>query len=195
MFRLLLRNRSGVSIRIRGGMTLPLENHTLEKATARQQQGSSPRGRGTLLQVAHDLAVQRFIPAWAGNTNPYSITAKSITAHPRVGGEHISRDAAVRHCTGSSPRGRGTRPSRPSRPTVHPHVGGEHNKRVSTLGKIHGSSPRGRGTRPDRSLPATRLRFIPAWAGNTESSSTASRSVSVHPRVGGEHAYCSPGTA
>ena len=28
MFRLLLRNRSGVSIRIRGGMTLPLENHT-----------------------------------------------------------------------------------------------------------------------------------------------------------------------
>ena len=30
--------------------------------------GSSPRGRGTLLCLAHQCGVMRVIPAWAGNT-------------------------------------------------------------------------------------------------------------------------------
>src|SRR5690606_35715040 len=111
---------------------------------------------------------------------------------------------------GSSPRGRGT-PAPPaaraarrrfipawagnttttyptwSARSVHPRVGGEHAVTAVLSISSAGSSPRGRGTRPECAPQSARGRFIPAWAGNTGSSTRATCSTTVHPRVGGEH--------
>ena len=114
-------------------------------------------------------------------------------------------------CGGSSPRGRGTRRSpagslrrfrfipawagntyypcwpRPSHP-VHPRVGGEHERAHRRNNIYVGSSPRGRGT-PDAGVTnSPESRFIPAWAGNTATTTSAQPRAPVHPRVGGEHA-------
>ena len=50
-----------------------------------------------------------------------------------------------------------------------------------------GSSPRGRGTLASVSFSRFRVRFIPAWAGNTTTRSSPAPRSTVHPRVGGEH--------
>ena len=52
--------------------------------------------------------------------------------------------------------------------------------------KQGGSSPRGRGTPPRRRDPMTLFRFIPARAGNAQSSNNRHPLPSVHPRAGGE---------
>ncbi len=50
-----------------------------------------------------------------------------------------------------------------------------------------GSSPRERGTRGLEGGQVADGRFIPAWAGNTATVGRISRTIAVHPRVGGEH--------
>ena len=64
---------------------------------------------------------------------------------------------------------------------------GEHPRSLRTGRHRLGSSPRVRGTRPG--LPSTRTfhRFIPACAGNTPWAGIACSTLSVHPRVCGEH--------
>ena len=111
---------------------------------------------------------------------------------------------------GSSPRGRGKRRGGCSSPrpvwlipawagktrrvavtracaAAHPRVGGE-NKAVRDLRvTLVGSSPRGRGKhRLVQDLPPA-SRLIPAWAGKTSTTQTASPSGPAHPRVGGEN--------
>ena len=172
--------------------------------------GSSPRGRGTRLTTALLHALQRFIPAWAGNTGIRGVEQERKAVHPRVGGEHqvwCFGTAAIR---GSSPRGRGTRrPGQTSMATgrfipawagntfddkgkpitrlVHPRVGGEHSPHAGHRFFGGGSSPRGRGTRHAVHRAPCSRRFIPAWAGNTAWPSSIGSVLSVHPRVGGEH--------
>jgi len=51
----------------------------------------------------------------------------------------------------------------------------------------NGSSPRGRGTPSPHPRTHHAPRFIPAWAGNTESDRPHHETSPVHPRVGGEH--------
>ena len=70
---------------------------------------------------------------------------------------------------------------------VHPRVGGEHEYRVGLYTGCDGSSPRGRGTLCLGSQSQTIYRFIPAWAGNTQSFWSTTTCRAVHPRVGGEH--------
>ena len=50
---------------------------------------------------------------------------------------------------------------------VHPRVGGEHGSNGRPRGLAFGSSPRGRGTLLPPVTIILKLRFIPAWAGNT----------------------------
>ncbi len=71
--------------------------------------GSSPRGRGTHYVPLAYSATDRFIPAWAGNTEPTTEFGAKFTVHPRVGGEHGSTGTIDPAVVGSSPRGRGTR--------------------------------------------------------------------------------------
>ena len=133
--------------------------------------GSSPRMRGTLIHaVAHPLE-QRFIPAYAGNTQAGGKADRIVAVHPRVCGEHASEDWQAFGPAGSSPRMRGTRnPKRiPARNIrfipayagntgatggasaarlVHPRVCGEHGQTERERLLLAGSSPRMRGTQP-----------------------------------------------
>ena len=172
--------------------------------------GSSPRGRGTLVIDRADRQVERFIPAWAGNTAANRFNASLQSVHPRVGGEHLPADPRIRQFIGSSPRGRGTLAipfsvwpvyrfipawagntlpggASRARSAVHPRVGGEHYRMAEHYGINNGSSPRGRGTLTSLRVIHGRSRFIPAWAGNTWHPSRKAAAGPVHPRVGGEH--------
>ena len=135
--------------------------------------GSSPRGRGTLVHHRQHGAPDRFIPAWAGNARIRSRWSVISPVHPRVGGERCWPRIACASLIGSSPRGRGTlcggycpqlrgrfipawagnamRGILPATPgTVHPRVGGERAWTHAQGFSVDGSSPRGRGT-PSRS--------------------------------------------
>ena len=130
--------------------------------------GSSPRGRGKLINGISSMFGSGLIPAWAGKTsfrvNGYSMA----TAHPRVGGENQIADLVPNAFEGSSPRGRG-KPALaqgaitylrlipawagktsglfplPMTPAAHPRVGGENCCFKPSNGARWGSSPRGRG--------------------------------------------------
>ncbi len=172
--------------------------------------GSSPRGRGTRAIVSAGVTMQRFIPAWAGNTAAGAGPRSVPPVHPRVGGEHQMAQVQMMLDAGSSPRGRGTpRQARNAarfgrfipawagntarltslkrRNAVHPRVGGEHAVAAHFCHLSAGSSPRGRGTHGALDCGLWLRRFIPAWAGNTIVKISESRAVTVHPRVGGEH--------
>ena len=153
--------------------------------------GSSPRGRGKPSSLRSTRTTRRLIPAWAGKTRRQRSRSHRVRAHPRVGGENRTIDAARKTRRGSSPRGRGKPhgPPRclPSRP-AHPRVGGENAKASRILGSLDGSSPRGRGKRSGSLMTVHMTGLIPAWAGKTALSAHSRMSRPAHPRVGGENA-------
>ena len=184
--------------------------HSTEANAVPLALGSSPRGRGTLFLDSQRRADFRFIPAWAGNTGLHKCRVCRQPVHPRVGGEHIRQCSHHSLPSGSSPRGRGTPefawsiliPTRfipawagntsrrypsTSLAAVHPRVGGEHFLPLPPHEPHGGSSPRGRGTPVLDLAGFVQVRFIPAWAGNTQPACARSRARPVHPRVGGEH--------
>ena len=174
--------------------------------------GSSPRTRGTRGTGATTGATWWwFIPAYTGNTPQGPGWSAWQPVHPRVHGEHHNEWRAPAAVLGSSPRTRGTRlrrihlslrgrfipaytgntahaPNLQVGPPVHPRVHGEHRLTVSPMEGWAGSSPRTRGTPGRYVLEAPRVRFIPAYTGNTSSSPTRAPPPPVHPRVHGEHA-------
>ena len=77
----------------------------------------------------------------------------------------------------------------PLNTAVHPRWRGEHSlSRAELLTEI-GSSPLARGTRLEPGRMCWLLRFIPAGAGNTSVPPCCRRSMTVHPRWRGEHAF------
>ena len=82
--------------------------HCPRHAGAREYNGSSPRGRGTLSPRRHQPVHPQFIPARAENTWRQPGASMGSTVHPRAGGEHGRTFRASTNVTGSSPRGRGT---------------------------------------------------------------------------------------
>ena len=139
-----LASCGGSSPRGRGTLIDP---HPFHPASS----GSSPRGRGTPLLRHASGPFRRFIPAWAGDTSRLLASFTFIAVHPRVGGGHF-------------PPGE-----------------------MEVL--RDGSSPRGRGTRGARHAATGIARFIPAWAGDTMAVRRRPCSGSVHPRVGGGHSF------
>ena len=77
--------------------------------------GSSPRVRGTQLEILLFPFRQRFIPARAGNTLDTTPWHRKWTVHPRACGEHLIYAHNGGKFDGSSPRVRGTL----SRTTCH----------------------------------------------------------------------------
>ena len=134
-----------------------------------EEDGSSPRARGTRNVGRNDWHVWRFIPACAGNTRIASAYSATTAVHPRVRGEHVRHHHKSSLYSGSSPRARGT-----------------HHAPTCAATEC-GSSPRARGTHRLRGEGLQLLRFIPACAGNTSDWRSASSSRRVHPRVRGEH--------
>ena len=176
--------------------------------------GSSPRGRGTLAAGAAAVRLQRFIPARAGNAATTKAPNNAPAVHPRAGGERNATATGYNPNSGSSPRGRGTRPPVligaiqirfiPARAgnarcrlhlclsnTVHPRAGGERVTPTGWLPPPCGSSPRGRGTLRHQRPGQRQRRFIPARAGNARSGLMRCWGWTVHPRAGGER-FLSP---
>ena len=152
--------------------------------------GSSPRGRGKLLQCFECRPGRGFIPARAGKTPGSSKARQSSRAHPRAGGENQPNESYEASVTGSSPRGRGKRqqnrdaqatarliPARAGKTglgaalsdliSAHPRAGGENDASAFTPGHALGSSPRGRGKLCSMILLSVMGRLIPARAGKT----------------------------
>ena len=172
--------------------------------------GSSPRMRGTRRGHRTFDASLRFIPAYAGNTKASLFPLQCAPVHPRVCGEHLVASIAFARTVGSSPRMRGTRRPAIQRPcrerfipayagnttasnttsvsrAVHPRVCGEHTPIFIRLRCPRGSSPRMRGTPRKARGNCDKRRFIPAYAGNTRSTTATPINSAVHPRVCGEH--------
>ena len=70
--------------------------------------GSSPLTRGTPPRLICILPAQRFIPAYAGNSNPANTPINSLPVHPRLRGELERLGIFVKRTPGSSPLTRGT---------------------------------------------------------------------------------------
>ena len=74
-------------------------------------QGLSPRGRGKRVLSSEHGHLERSIPAWAGETIGYELSAKYAEVYPRVGGGNLPSNNCGGSVTGLSPRGRGKRGS------------------------------------------------------------------------------------
>ena len=185
------------------------EHRTLSRKKSASA-GSSPRVRGTLQPRRFLIASHGIIPAYAGNTTRVLASPTFQRDHPRVCGEHFSKQVRTVVYVGSSPRMRGTPvflessycpvgiiPAYAGNTTStavplpltrdHPRVCGEHPDFTARISACWGSSPRMRGTR----LPAGAVRggrgIIPAYAGNTMASIPGILCQPDHPRVCGEH--------
>ena len=70
--------------------------------------GSSPLARGTVLFSAAATAIERFIPACAGNRSYHISSFSLIPVHPRLRGEQLVTSRRPISLFGSSPLARGT---------------------------------------------------------------------------------------
>ena len=184
--------------------------HTSSIKVAYQDEGSSPRMRGTRRRNVIVIGLLGIIPAHAGNTPRLHLPAAPNGDHPRACGEHPSIwNCGIKHA-GSSPRMRGTlygkgaensgrgiipahagntlnRDRRLEIPGDHPRACGEHALPLLGWSGRSGSSPRMRGTLVLQldGLDATGI--IPAHAGNTFQCGRDARHAGDHPRACGEH--------
>ena len=172
--------------------------------------GSSPRMRGTLQDIHTVDGVHGIIPAYAGNTAASIPQVSASWDHPRVCGEHQWQVHDNPMPLGSSPRMRGTLkrvhrhrhatriiPAYAGNTTArnastkakrdHPRVCGEHTLPVSFMLPVLGSSPRMRGTQTMQIRIQPQGGIIPAYAGNTTTTSASSLLCRDHPRVYGKH--------
>ena len=163
-----------------------------------EEDGSSPRSRGTFPGFAKPQTEHRFIPALAGNIRRTHYPVLYPPVHPRARGEHVFLIFLPFFLDGSSPRSRGTsaRLARYGRNgrfipalagnieawarssgfgPVHPRARGEHGSAICPLPILCGSSPRSRGTS---------VRTVSGLPTGT-----------VHPRARGEHFDCQEGVA
>ncbi len=174
-------SRPGVDPRVGGGDHVTI-------TFAPYATGRSPRGRGRRSKLVNGAALDRSIPAWAGETAPQTTQVPVRGVDPRVGGGDPWTRSSPWPDRGRSPRGRGRprrRPHSGSRPAVDPRVGGGDGDLGFTVEGENGRSPRGRGRRapsPGARVPA---RSIPAWAGETSTGTADHSQRRVDPRVGG----------
>ncbi len=173
--------------------------HFPDESAPTHTYGSSPHARGTQWVDLIASTLRRFIPACAGNTGSRRVCAGSVPVHPRMRGEHKSAARFSLSALGSSPHARGTRFRDPcglanvrfipacagntsaaarSTPTaaVHPRMRGEHAFPSTSSAWANGSSPHARGTLGARLSSRNTPRFIPACAGNTMKSRSATTS-------------------
>ena len=157
--------------------------------------GSSPRKRGTQVNVRRRRRTPRIIPAQAGNAARTGTGLARRADHPRASGERPRSGSDPGGGAGSSPRKRGTHGQerqhrdrgriipaqagnawgavrvRGSKPD-HPRASGERSWVAPRVRRRRGSSPRKRGTLGERSRCRVRTRIIPAQAGNALNKAT-----------------------
>ena len=172
--------------------------------------GSSPHARGALVVWYLELALDGIIPACAGSTLHRVDANLSHQDHPRMRGEHTTKDTMSNCELGSSPHARGALPprlhghrrdgiipacagstvimqSRTQSTGDHPRMRGEHFTPGRSGRSISGSSPHARGAPTSPSPSATAPGIIPACAGSTRCPRRVLRFGWDHPRMRGEH--------
>ncbi len=193
--------RSGVHPRACGGNGHP-------SPWWRPAPGPSPRLRGKRLLERAGRALNRSIPAPAGETLSENCKPRSQAVHPRACGGNPSSRRRRGLCSGPSPRlrgkpdvatgsphGDGSIPAPAGEtycydypkvePEVHPRACGGNRRRVRMYSISRGPSPRLRGKpTPWRVLRASH-RSIPAPAGETRASRCSPSRTAVHPRACG----------
>ena len=171
--------------------------------------GLSPLARGTQLPDGVFVAFARFIPAGAGNSGPMRGTLSIMSVYPRWRGELAGILPTDPAPPGLSPLARGTpftyrvtsisarfipagagnsssmRISS-ARATVYPRWRGELRGNRRCADRDVGLSPLARGTRDREYMAWDMARFIPAGAGNSESTHRRSCTSAVYPRWRGE---------
>ena len=184
--------------------------HSKLATTTPPLSGSSPHTRGALGAGPVEGPHGRIIPAYAGSTFPCDLQGDGGGDHPRIRGEHRSRNLARRSACGSSPHTRGapsaiffangrkgiipayagsTRSTASASTTVrdHPRIRGEHDDSDQYSIDGLGSSPHTRGAPVSRFRGAPGAGIIPAYAGSTLSPSGPGALSWDHPRIRGEH--------
>ena len=164
--------------------------HSLRKPAGVMAYGSAPHARGTLGDSRIKSIPLRFSPACAGNTLLEALTCGALPVQPRMRGEHLCVCCVRIAWYGSAPHARGTRyfcmmfikeprfspacagntPARlrgPSASPVQPRMRGEHWEQAEDWLQENGSAPHARGTHRQFEIPAPKIRFSPACAGNT----------------------------
>ena len=164
--------------------------HVHQLFRARDESGSSPLARGTLVRISESAPMSGLIPARAGNTSRHGYSANGNGAHPRSRGEHGDGSVSEGYVSGSSPLARGTpmmvgsadaeagliparagntdrrlRDRTPRR--AHPRSLGEHCPHCAHRPRNQGSSPLARGTPVGAAVLTLTSGLIPARAGNT----------------------------
>ena len=146
----------------------------------------------------------------------YHADKRTLSDHPRIRGEHLSRGYSKEKERGSSPHTRGARTDEPRHRrrfgiipayagstyrsedmhgghTDHPRIRGEHGPPMPVNSASNGSSPHTRGALVHWSLRSISSRIIPAYAGSTRADQEEGDGARDHPRIRGEHA-APPGT-
>ena len=186
--------------------------HDVDGNKTSMSTGSSPRVRGSRIQMSKTANDIRIIPAGAGLTRLRHPDPKKTRDHPRGCGAHHSDNKDTDCDRGSSPRVRGSLlAAEQSRrvlgiipagagltPTAccsecrsrdHPRGCGAHLFIVSTVKLIEGSSPRVRGSRMVSMRHKAVCGIIPAGAGLTSRCRSLSRCRRDHPRGCGAHEH------
>ena len=174
----------------------------------RQDAGSSPRMRGKLHQVQRATHADRIIPAHAGQTRARSRRPYPPTDHPRACGANHRSPRRHPYSFGSSPRMRGKRchilhggwymriiPAHAGQTYAikyacelsadHPRACGANAIMASSESSHVGSSPRMRGKLDDLRDMLSRVRIIPAHAGQTGEPYVMRTGMPDHPRACG----------
>ena len=170
-----------------------------------------PRLRGEHHCSLEHLVRLRLIPACAGSTPRDPARPIAAPTHPRMRGEHMAEAASGGARAGSSPHARGAHArlllnlvSKGLIPAcagstadlrkectglaAHPRMRGEHPIGEPRSPGGRGSSPHARGAQRRRTRRRSPARLIPACAGSTSTSHSASSGSWAHPRMRGEHA-------
>ncbi|SBG53510.1 Domain of uncharacterised function (DUF2825) [Klebsiella pneumoniae] len=164
--------------------------HALRSRPAVTDCGLSPLARGTPCSLHPYKPSLRFIPAGAGNTSATTSNQLGFTVYPRWRGEHNNSLAIWEADAGLSPLARGTLvisslichkarfiPAgagntsyslwRSGSGSVYPRWRGEHWADKFREAEKRGLSPLARGTPGVQQSIISKIRFIPAGAGNT----------------------------
>ena len=173
-----------------------------------QQQGPSPRERGSQCLAGPALGAPGSIPARAGQPRPAGRSAVESGVHPRASGAARQRHVNRSGDQGPSPRERGSRCvdrravgaggsilARAGQPSskwsgspaarVHPRASGAAHTQQAGQALLQGPSPRERGSPWITCPPSRPWGSIPARAGQPAWATPCGTGARVHPRASG----------
>ena len=168
--------------------------------------------RGLRSQGISQLANLRYNPAYAGTTRAISRCRRFMRIQPRVCGDYNRVTGPAVGLQDTTPRMRGlpviitlkeymsrynpayagttaVRDMQEKARKIQPRVCGDYDRLVERDDRTKDTTPRMRGLRDDLALNRWRLRYNPAYAGTTASSSFFSCIAQIQPRVCGDYGW------